>query len=285
MQAAGLLAGHRPAELLSNPLFDDPALRLTPRLVLGAPLPAAAAAAPQPGSGRVEVAGASSAAPAARPSVSTHPHGRAPPTPPTEPCADPVPVAPAPTQQAPLGGASSGASGSSQSSAGAPKQGQHDGRQQPPAPLLLLAADGSAASSLHSRAGSLAEGQLAGQAFPGAASLPLTSAAGGPGGLSILYENQAMRMERAELKSELKLISARVSVAARSPAGRSVEWAISCLICPAQRDRWAWHYQCTCTKRLGLLPLHEHHRSSWAERRLLCPSLMFCWAVWLVYAE
>lgn len=32
----------------------------------------------------------------------------------------------------------------------------------------------------------------------------------GPGGLSVLYENQTMRVEREELKSELKLISARV---------------------------------------------------------------------------
>ncbi len=31
-----------------------------------------------------------------------------------------------------------------------------------------------------------------------------------PGGLSVLYENQAMRVERVELKAELKLISARV---------------------------------------------------------------------------
>ena len=31
-----------------------------------------------------------------------------------------------------------------------------------------------------------------------------------PSTLSVLYENQAMKMERAELKSELKLISARV---------------------------------------------------------------------------
>ena len=45
--------------------------------------------------------------------------------------------------------------------------------------------------------------------------LPITSVAGGPGRLSILYENQAMRMERAELKSELKLISARVSAVLR----------------------------------------------------------------------
>ena len=31
-----------------------------------------------------------------------------------------------------------------------------------------------------------------------------------PSTLSVLYENQAMKMEREELKSELKLISARV---------------------------------------------------------------------------
>ena len=31
-----------------------------------------------------------------------------------------------------------------------------------------------------------------------------------PSALSVLYENQAMKMERAELKSELRLISARV---------------------------------------------------------------------------
>ena len=31
-----------------------------------------------------------------------------------------------------------------------------------------------------------------------------------PSTLSVLYENQAMKMERAELKSELRLISARV---------------------------------------------------------------------------
>lgn len=31
-----------------------------------------------------------------------------------------------------------------------------------------------------------------------------------PGGLSVLYENQTMRVERVELKAELKLISARV---------------------------------------------------------------------------
>jgi len=45
---------------------------------------------------------------------------------------------------------------------------------------------------------------------------PTLAAAGGqiPGGLSVLYENQAMRVEREELKGELKLISARV----RAPA-------------------------------------------------------------------
>ncbi|CAL8463755.1 g3289 [Coccomyxa elongata] len=33
-----------------------------------------------------------------------------------------------------------------------------------------------------------------------------------PGGLSVLYENQAMRVERVELKAELRLISARLAV-------------------------------------------------------------------------
>lgn len=39
-----------------------------------------------------------------------------------------------------------------------------------------------------------------------------------PSTLSVLYENQAMKMEREELKSELKLISARV----RSPLSHDV---------------------------------------------------------------
>ncbi|KAK9917044.1 hypothetical protein WJX75_000277 [Coccomyxa subellipsoidea] len=48
-----------------------------------------------------------------------------------------------------------------------------------------------------------------------------------PGGLSVLYENQTMRVERVELKAELKLISARLAVLeARSKAwGRTVPTA------------------------------------------------------------
>ena len=117
------------ADVLSNPLFDDPTLRLTPRL-------------------NAQQAGA--AAP---------------------------PVRPAAAAQAV--------------------------RSQP---LQSSAAGGTA--------GALVEGYPVAEALP-LASFPVAAAAtpalpAGPGGLSILYENQAMRMERAELKSELKLISARV---------------------------------------------------------------------------
>ena len=198
---AGVLSGQLATELLSNPLFDDPTLRSTPRLVLGAPMTAAPAAAPQPGP--AEGAGASSAAPAERLGLSAqHPHDNALSAASNKLSADPV-SAPASAQQAAPGSGSCFTGGGSQSCAGAVGGGQRDG--QPAPPLLLTAAAGSV-SSLHSRAGSLEQGQ----AFP-AAFLPMTDVAGGPGGLSILYENQAMRMERAELKSELKLISARVS--------------------------------------------------------------------------
>jgi hypothetical protein len=62
--------------------------------------------------------------------------------------------------------------------------------------------------------GAAAEATAAAEQLPGgfhaAAAERLQGLA--PGGLSVLYENQAMRMEREELKSELKLISARVRV-------------------------------------------------------------------------
>ena len=139
-----------PSEVLSNPLYDDPALRLTPRLSDPAAAPAAAVPVSAP---------AAQALSAKQPSGSELPGSMA--------------AAPA--------------------SAGA-------GQARPQAPaaaasLLPAAACGSA----------LVKGFPMSEALPLAAALPA-----GPGGLSILYENQAMRMERAELKSELKLISARV---------------------------------------------------------------------------
>ena len=203
MQGASQLAGQPPAELLSNPLFDDPTLRLTPRLVLGVPHPAAPVTAPQPGSGRAGGAGASSASSAERHGLSKYISGKAAPI---EPHADAPSAAHAPTQQAALGDPSCG--GSHSCCDGAPADGQPDGNLAP-APPLLLTADADSASSLHSRAGSLAQGLPAGGLFS-AASMPMTNAPDGHAGLTILYENQAMRMERVELKSELKLISARV---------------------------------------------------------------------------
>ncbi len=74
-------------------------------------------------------------------------------------------------------------------------------------------------------AAAAAAAQLPGKAAAARAVVPARAAAGqlprvdeassvltayAPGGLSVLYENQTMRVERVELKAELKLISARV---------------------------------------------------------------------------
>ncbi|BDA48349.1 hypothetical protein COCOBI_12-0250 [Coccomyxa sp. Obi] len=56
-----------------------------------------------------------------------------------------------------------------------------------------------------------------------------------PGGLSVLYENQAMRVERVELKAELKLISARLAVL----EARSKGWSRSMLAAPKGRSQSA----------------------------------------------
>ncbi|EIE27801.1 hypothetical protein COCSUDRAFT_55783 [Coccomyxa subellipsoidea C-169] len=88
-------------------------------------------------------------------------------------------------------------------------------------------------------AAAAAAAQLPGKAAAARAVVPARAAAGqlprvdeaasvltayAPGGLSVLYENQTMRVERVELKAELKLISARLAVLeARSKAwGRTV---------------------------------------------------------------
>ena len=134
------------ADVLSNPLFDDPSLRLTPRLAAE----------------RLGIA-----APPAKPAAAT---------------AQPV---------------QRGSSGAGLAAA----QAWAPAALAPPSTVAATAA--------------LVEGYPVSEALP-LASFPAAAASAaafpaGPGGLSILYENQAMRMERAELKSELKLISARVS--------------------------------------------------------------------------
>jgi hypothetical protein len=145
------------SEVLSNPLYDDPALRLTPRL----------------------------SDPAAAPAAAVCPY---------------APAAQVPKQRS--GPALPGSTAAAHASMGA-------GQAWPLAPAP-------AASLLPTAAGS---GALVVKGFPVSEALPLAAfpaaaaaaaLPAGPGGLSILYENQAMRMERAELKSELKLISARV---------------------------------------------------------------------------
>lgn len=54
--------------------------------------------------------------------------------------------------------------------------------------------------------------------LPGVNEVSSALTAYAPGGLSVLYENQAMRVEREELKAELKLISSRVNAPHATPS-------------------------------------------------------------------
>lgn len=78
-----------------------------------------------------------------------------------------------------------------------------------------------------------------------------------PGGLSVLYENQAMRVERVELKAELKLISARVCHLPQSL------FCLAYCVLGDYRPQYLCHYQHACQI--------IHDLSTWSTDHYLSP--------------